>query len=201
MFNKKEYMKKYNKEYNKKYRELHKEELAIIAKEYYATNKEKIQEYKKNYYLKNKEKELQRVKAYYQNNKEKVKKYQQKYNKINKVKVSQRALRNQRNKLKTNINFRLVRNLRKRIWDAMKLNYKSKETMALLGCNIDFLRLYLQSKFQPGMSFSNYGKWHIDHITPCVRFDLSKESEQKICFHYTNLQPLWAEDNESKGAK
>jgi hypothetical protein len=51
------------------------------------------------------------------------------------------------------------------------------------------------------MSFKNYGKWHIDHIRPCASFDLSKASEQKECFHYTNLQPLWAEDNLSKGIK
>jgi len=52
------------------------------------------------------------------------------------------------------------------------------------------------------MTWSNYGKgWHIDHIKPCASFDLSNPEQQKICFHYTNLQPLWAIDNIKKGAK
>jgi len=51
------------------------------------------------------------------------------------------------------------------------------------------------------MSFSNYGKWHIDHIIPCARFDLRKPNEQKKCFNYKNLQPLWAFDNLSKNDK
>ena len=51
------------------------------------------------------------------------------------------------------------------------------------------------------MNWNNIGKWHIDHIKPCKSFDLTKSDEQKKCFHYTNLQPLWALDNIKKGAK
>ena len=51
------------------------------------------------------------------------------------------------------------------------------------------------------MSWGNYGKWHVDHIRPCASFNLVNEEEQKKCFHYTNLQPLWAKDNLSKGSK
>tara|TARA_R110000751_G_scaffold131998_3_gene234420 strand:- start:438 stop:656 length:219 start_codon:yes stop_codon:yes gene_type:complete len=69
--------------------------------------------------------------------------------------------------------------------------------------------MHLEDQFQDGMSWENYGRpngdylegWHIDHIKPCALFNLEDASQQKECFHYTNLQPLWAEDNLSKGDK
>lgn len=72
-----------------------------------------------------------------------------------------------------------------------------------LGCSFDELRSYLESKFTDGMTWENHSKhgWHIDHIKPCASFDLTKEDQIKICFHYSNLQPLWAKDNLSKGDK
>jgi hypothetical protein len=99
---------------------------------------------------------------------------------------------------KVDINFRLLYSLRHRLNMALKGKNKSVSTIKLLGCSIDLFRLHLESKFTKRMSFNNYGKWHIDHIKPCASFDLSKESEQRKCFHYTNLQPLWAYDNLSK---
>jgi|TARA_B110000263_G_C15275430_1_gene495625 hypothetical protein len=71
----------------------------------------------------------------------------------------------------------------------------------LLGCNVDELMEHLKSKFTEGMSFDNYGEWHMDHVIPCCAFDLTKPEEQYKCFHYTNIQPLWAKDNEKKGGK
>ena len=97
------------------------------------------------------------------------------------------------------ISYKILCNLRSRLNLAIKGYHKS--TLKLLGCSIKVLRKHLQSKFQPGMSFSNYGKWHVDHIKPCASFDLSKPEEQLLCFHYTNLQPLWAIDNLRKGDK
>ena len=74
-------------------------------------------------------------------------------------------------------------------------------TEKLLGCTFEYFIEYLQRLFKVGMTWKNYGKWHIDHIKPCASFDLSKLEAQKKCFHYTNLQPLWAEENLKKGAK
>ena len=73
--------------------------------------------------------------------------------------------------------------------------------MELTGCTLEELKEHLASKFTEGMTFENYGKWHIDHILPCASFDLLLPEEQPKCFHYTNLQPLWAIDNMKKGAK
>ena len=74
-------------------------------------------------------------------------------------------------------------------------------SVELIGCSIFDLKAYLASKFTEGMSWENYGKWHIDHIIPCCAFNLVDPQEQLKCFHYTNLQPLWAEDNMRKGDK
>jgi hypothetical protein len=69
-----------------------------------------------------------------------------------------------------------------------------------LGCSIDELKTYLESKFELDMSWDNYGRkgWHIDHIVPLCKFDLSNKVELERACHYTNLQPLWANDNLAK---
>lgn len=84
---------------------------------------------------------------------------------------------------------------------AVKREYRSGSCLQLLGCDITFLKKYIESKFTEGMSWDNYGEWHIDHIIPCYKFDLSDPEQQKICFNYKNLQPLWAKDNLRKGNK
>ncbi len=149
----------------------------------------------KKWYKNNKIKALKTRKKYKQNNKEKIKKDQRKYHQKNKEKFNK--LRNQR--FKTDINFKVVYNLRTRLHHAIKGRTKSKRTLNLLGCSIKELKKHLESQFIEDMSWDNYGLWHIDHKKPCSKYDLSKKSEQCKCFNYTNLQPLWAEDNWSKG--
>jgi len=77
----------------------------------------------------------------------------------------------------------------------------SDRLFAIVGCSVLRLMMHLEHHFQPGMTWENYGQWHIDHIKPFAKFDLTQESEQRACFHFTNLQPLWAVENLSKGAK
>ena len=96
---------------------------------------------------------------------------------------------------------RAVESLRSRLYNAIiKQSYKSFTTEKFLGASTEKVTKYLESKFLPGMSWNNYGKkgWHIDHIIPCVAFDLTNLEEQLKCFHYTNLQPLWWSDNLKK---
>lgn len=90
---------------------------------------------------------------------------------------------------------------RARIRKALINNSKSSSSTELTGCSIKQFRQNLESQFTEGMSWDNYGKrgWHIDHIIPCASFDLSDPAQQRACFHYTNQQPLWAKNNESKG--
>jgi hypothetical protein len=95
---------------------------------------------------------------------------------------------------------RITANLRKRLSFLLSLHCakKSKQTLHLLGCTMPEFMQHLQSQFGEGMSFDNYGQWHIDHKKPCNSFDLTKPEDQAICFHYSNLQPLWAIDNRIK---
>lgn len=167
----------------------------------WAENKEKHSIYKKELYKKRKDYYLDKSKKYYHSHKEEKAKYDKKY------KPTYRNRRNQahRDRYKTDPEYKLCHNIRARIWDLLRRrkNPKSEASIALLGCSIEFLKAYLESKFQPGMSWDNYGKygWHIDHIKPGKSFDLSDPIQQKQCFHYSNLQPLWAKDNLTKGSK
>ncbi len=90
--------------------------------------------------------------------------------------------------------------LSSRIRTVLRGKLKSASTEKLTGCSYDFLITHLESLFQQGMSWDNYGLkgWHIDHITPCAAFDLALPEEQRRCFHWSNLQPLWAFDNLKK---
>jgi len=102
-----------------------------------------------------------------------------------------------------NPEFRLTKNLRGRIYVALKRGVKSAPTMELLGCSIEYFKEYIEGKFTKEMNWGNQGKygWHIDHIIPCYNFDLTKEQDQKLCFHYSNMQPMWWDDNLKKGTK
>ena len=111
--------------------------------------------------------------------------------------------RNKYEKLKkrNNILYKIVCNLRSTVSKTIARNKRSASTMKLVGCIIPKLKQHLEKQFKIGMSWENYGKWHVDHIRPCCSFDLSKPEEQKKCFNYTNLQPLWAEENLRKSDK
>jgi hypothetical protein len=153
-------------------------------------------------YHKNKEKRRQYSKQYEIKNPDKLKKGREQ---------TKQWLRNHpeymngwyKEKLSTNIEYKIIHNLRERLRAALHNNSKGAKTMDMLGCNMEEFKQYLTSKFTEGMNWDNYGRkgWHIDHIKPCASFDLSDYNQQKQCFHYTNLQPLWWNDNLRKSAK
>lgn len=102
----------------------------------------------------------------------------------------------------TDIGFRILKNLRGRTRFALKKDkaVKSDTTEKLLGCTIPLFKEYFSSTFYDRMTWDDFmkGDVHIDHKKPCSKFDLTKESEQRLCFHYTNLQALWWYDNLKK---
>ena len=106
-----------------------------------------------------------------------------------------------KNLRKTNLKWVLTERLRSRIWKALKGNFKTDTTKKLLSCTLEEFKIHLESKFKEGMTWDNYGLWHIDHIKPCASFDLICPVQQLACFHYKNLQPLWALENLQKSAK
>ena len=103
----------------------------------------------------------------------------------------------------SDINTKLSVLVRNRLFSALKGHTKSNSTFSYIGCSIGELKLYIESKFSAGMTWENHTLrgWHVDHIVPLSSFDLTKEEEIKKACHYTNLQPLWAKDNWTKGSK
>ena len=102
-------------------------------------------------------------------------------------------------------NYKLTKILRTRLTSALKGEQKAATTMELIGCTTEELWLHIESLFETGMTRENNGNgagfWHLDHVKACANFDLSDPKQQRVCFHYTNLQPLWYEDNLKKGTK
>lgn len=103
----------------------------------------------------------------------------------------------------TDANFKLRALLRARVRSVLRRKGIRKTFSALdvVGCDVQFLRGYLEARFLPGMTWGNHGEWEIDHHVPCAEFDLRDEAQRKQCFHYSNLKPMWAAANWSKGAK
>lgn len=166
----------------------------LVNKEYRDNNKDKVKKARKKYYQENKQHLLEQKAVYSSTHKEEKAEYDRVYRQKNKDKLNIQKSAWAKNSL----NHKIVNNLRRRVIHALKGESKSDSTLALIGCSIEYLREYLASKFQEGMSWDNYGEWHIDHIRPCCSFNLSDPNQQKECFHYTNLQPLWAIDNLKK---
>jgi len=170
----------------KKWRERNREKFKKTRQEYYQKNIEKMRLEKIEYGKKHKKEKALYDIEYRKNNKEMFKKAKREY-----------ELRNKNNPI-----YKIKKNLRRRIHHVVANGYKSISSEELLGCTGEEYKKYLESKFKPGMTWENYGpKWHIDHIIPCNNFNLLNQDEQKKCFHYTNTQPLWKEENLKKGRK
>ncbi len=100
--------------------------------------------------------------------------------------------------------FAIMERLRRRITKAISdrgTGRKMKTTAELIGCTIPELMAHIESKFKPGMTWENRDFWHVDHVRPIKAFNLTKLKDQKACFNWKNLQPLWAEENFRKHAK
>ena len=187
--------------YDKVYYQKNKQKKQAYGKVYQQENREKIAAYMKVYCEENKEQLSQKRKVYNQKNREKIAAHIKVYQQENKEKIAATKKVYQQERYKNDPDFKMSMGVRRRLRLALKGNSKAAPTMEIIGCTIEELWLHLESKFEPGMTRENHGRfgWHIDHKKPCCAFDLSDLEQQKICFHYSNLQPLWAKDNLEKG--
>lgn len=172
------------------------------CRDYYNRNHERSRSLQRKYCEENKELLILKHKEYYKKNREKILYRNREYHSRNKEKIRLTAQIYTAKKRKTDPYYKIVSNLRTRLYGAVKqqLTGKSNPTLQLLGCSVEELVNYIEKQFEVGMSWDNYGRkgWHIDHIKPCNVYDLTDPEQQKQCFHYTNLRPLWAEINWSR---
>lgn len=208
---KREYKRYYNslpktKLCKKRWRDKHNKEIKIKARLFRKQNKDKINTEMRKWWHEHHEAQLLRSKIYRDKYPEKARLRKFLWRKNNREKYHQ----SNANYYKNNIIARLANGLRARVILAIKAqnNRKNSHLTDLIGCDISELRLHLEKQFQDGMDWKNWGRadsikktWHIDHKIPCISFNLSDVQEQKKCFHYSNLQPLWSFDNLSKGCK
>ena len=173
-------------------------------KEDYRKNRDYILKRNKIYREKNREVIRAKLKKYYYDNHEKMLASAARSRNKRRKERSQKQYEYKKKRLKTDIAFKITERIRSRINLCLKRykTIKSQEFKTLLGTNdMQVIWDHLQKQFKKGMTRENHGLWHIDHIRPVSSFDLTKPKEQIKCFHYTNLQPLWAKENLSKGAK
>ena len=153
---------------------------ARVNAKYRKDNKEKIGSSNREYYKDNKEKILTQKREYFQKNKPKINAYI-------------------RNRYKTDPLFCAQCSARRVIKRAVKLGYKKDSSSEVaIGCSYKEFKLHIESQFTEGMSWANRSEWHIDHIKPMSKL---LEDESHLMTHYSNLRPLWAADNLSKGSR
>ena len=141
--------------------------------------------------------------AYYHKHTEQTKVASSKYYKIHGDRLRRYQVEYSRDRYEKDSAYRLACNLRNRLRQALKGACKAETTKDLLGCTYEAARAHIEAQFTEGMSWDKMGLRgiHIDHIKPCDSFDLTDPEQRRECFHYTNLQPLWAEDNLRKSNK
>lgn len=162
----------------------------ISDKKYYLINKDKISEY---------------YKEWSKNNRNELREYHSEWREKNRDILNLKSSEYERNRRRDDPKYRLCARTRTAVYTCLKernIN-KNKATFDLLGYSLDDLIVHLESKFVDGMTWENYGEWHVDHIIPMSSFNFNSinDNEFKICWSISNLQPLWSKDNLIKGSK
>lgn len=180
-----ECVKEYNKEYYHKNRE--------YFKDYREKNEEYYKGYSKEHYHENKE--------YYKEYREKNEEYYREYKKEHRERNREHYNERSRNRYATDDNFKTLALCRNMLQRTLKATNSSKDTRTeeMLGYCNEQLKESIESKFLAGMSWDNYGDWHIDHIYPVIRYIKDGVEDPAIINALDNLIPMWAEHNMEKG--
>lgn len=126
------------------------------------------------------------------------------YYKNNKEKINETRREYEKEKIKNDIDFKLEKQLRSRIYMAFTTKglKKSNRTWKYIKCTSDFFKNWIEFQLYDGMTMENYGEfWHIDHVKPCASFDLSREKDIEECFSWKNMRPLRSDKNKKKNDK
>jgi hypothetical protein len=168
-----------------------KEVITLRNRSWLLANIDRAARYRKRKYVENKMRVAAASRAWHQSNQAKVKAYREAH------RAEMRAYRKAHRLKNPNVALASLVRTRLKILLASAGAIKSAKSEKLTGISWDGLASHIESKFQPGMTWSNRGLhgWHVDHIRPCASFDLTDPEQQRACCHYTNLQPLWARDN------
>ena len=208
--------------YQKSYREAHRDERLVYNKDYHATHRTEEAAYRaahrderkdqsKAYYEAHFDKAAAYSKVYRAAHRDKVESYQKAYREAHRDELaahakayrdSNRDKRSDRDRTRRagDINYRIACNLRTRLTTAVRNKQKIGSAVRDLGCSMDQFRLYIGNQFELGMTWDNYGKWHLDHVQPLASFDLTDRQQFLDAANWLNYQPLWAKDNLAKGS-
>lgn len=163
---------------------------SVSDKRYREKNKEKLNEYHKKW-SKEKRKELRE--------------YHSKWREDNREHVNEKTRLWYLNRRRTDPSFKLKSNVRTAVWTCLKERNvaKYRSTFILLGYSLEKLMIHLEKQFTEGMTWDNYGEWHVDHKKPMALFQFTSTDDEgfKECWNLENLQPLWCKDNLSKGTR
>jgi hypothetical protein len=215
----------YHREWMRRHREAHPEIHREVSRRYYEKHSEKIKQRYLERYARDREKIIASVCEYSKRNREKInatrrtreaadpektkranrKRYLAYREKDKAKRMAKRAelaayMRRKRNE---DLKFLVADRLRRRINSALacRKTRKAGGLAELSGCTLDELVAHIEKQFADGMSWGNRRQWHIDHIIPCSAFDMTDKIQQQIAFHYTNLRPAWASENQAKSAR
>ena len=187
--------------YNSSYHTAHREEAIIRNKKWRETHRTEVSVYmeragkklKHDWYMRNRDRSLIKSPNYRKKNETRLKSLAAARFQL----VKKEVWKLRKKKMAIDLHFRLAVLLRSRLGTAIRRNYKAGSAVRDLGCTIPELKFYLEGQFQDGMTWENWSRtgWHIDHEIPLAFFDLTNREQFLRACHYTNLQPMWAEEN------
>jgi Prasinovirus endonuclease VII len=189
--------------YQKIYRTLNQDRKRELWRQWRKENPEKVREMWHRWAQRYPEKVKERGQQWVKNNPDKQRARAKRWKTENTERYRFSESKRKKERYSSDPNYRLRLVLRACLRDSLTRQPGAKKiasTIKLVGCDIDWLKAWIEIQFQPGMAWENAGlfTWHIDHVRPCASFDLTDPKQQELCFHWTNLQPLWAIDNRIK---